>query len=68
MMHEVSLNTFKSGGVAHVFSQAGLPPGVLNYVPMSRESAPKLVAELIGNPLIRHINVSGNLLILYGKG
>ena len=38
--------------------KAGLPPGVLNYVPMSRENAPKLVTELIANPLIRHINVS----------
>lgn len=40
-----------------LYLQAGLPPGVLNFLSISRENSPKLVAELIGHPYIRHLNV-----------
>ncbi|KAH8116163.1 aldehyde dehydrogenase [Phellopilus nigrolimitatus] len=46
--------------VVELMHEAGLPPGVLNYISMSRESSPKLTAELIGNPLIRHVNFTGS--------
>jgi len=40
--------------------EAGVPPGVINYLSMSRDSAPQLVSELIGNPLVKHINFTGS--------
>lgn len=43
--------------VAEVFEEAGFPPGVLNFLSMSREAAPALTAEVIGNPHVRTINV-----------
>jgi len=46
--------------VVEVLHEAGLPAGVLNYVSMSRESSPKLTAELIGHPAVRHINFTGS--------
>ena len=44
--------------------QAGIPPGVLNFLSISRENSPKLVAELIGHPKIRHINVGPFPIVL----
>ncbi|KAI5118594.1 hypothetical protein M0805_004169 [Coniferiporia weirii] len=46
--------------VVELMHEAGIPPGVLNYVSMSRETSPKLTAELIGHPLIRHVNFTGS--------
>ncbi|KLO14001.1 aldehyde dehydrogenase [Schizopora paradoxa] len=40
--------------------EAGIPPGVVNYLSMSRDSSPKLVPEIIGNPHVRHINFTGS--------
>lgn len=40
-----------------LFHEAGIPSGVLNYISMSRESAPALTAEIIAHPLVRKINV-----------
>jgi hypothetical protein len=49
--------------VAEVFEEAGFPPGVLNFISISREAAPALTAEIIGNPHVRTINVcSGSIL------
>ena len=44
-----------------LFHEAGLPNGVLNYVSMSRESAPAFTAQIIAHPLVRKINVSASL-------
>ncbi|THH08411.1 hypothetical protein EW145_g2724 [Phellinidium pouzarii] len=46
--------------VVELMHEAGLPPGVLNYISVSRENSPNLTAELIGHPLIRHINFTGS--------
>ena len=43
--------------VVELLEEAGLPAGVLNYLPMSREAAPRLTAEIIANPLVRNVNV-----------
>jgi hypothetical protein len=45
--------------------QAGLPRGVLNFVPMSVEDIPKLTAEIIAHPAIRKIavGISGFALV-----
>ncbi|KAJ7735095.1 Aldehyde/histidinol dehydrogenase [Mycena maculata] len=43
-----------------LFHEAGLPSGVLNYISMSRESAPALTAEIIAHPLVRKINFTGS--------
>lgn len=43
--------------IYNVSDQAGLPDGVLNYISISRESAPALTAEMIAHPLVRKINV-----------
>ncbi|KAJ6616495.1 Aldehyde/histidinol dehydrogenase [Mycena sp. CBHHK59/15] len=40
--------------------EAGLPNGVVNYISMSRESAPALTAEIIAHPLVRKINFTGS--------
>jgi len=51
----------RSQGIAiEALHEAGIPPGVINYLSMSRDSAPKLVSELIGNPLVKHINFTGS--------
>jgi delta 1-pyrroline-5-carboxylate dehydrogenase len=46
--------------VAEVFEEAGFPPGVLNFISISREAAPALTAEIIGNPHVRTINFTGS--------
>ncbi|PAV19094.1 aldehyde dehydrogenase [Pyrrhoderma noxium] len=46
--------------VVEIMHEAGIPPGVLNYISMSRQDSPRLTAELIGNPIIRHINFTGS--------
>ncbi|TDL25347.1 aldehyde dehydrogenase [Rickenella mellea] len=46
--------------VVEALHEAGLPAGVLNYISISRQDSPKLTAELIGNPIIRHINFTGS--------
>ncbi|TDL25407.1 ALDH-like protein [Rickenella mellea] len=43
-----------------VMHEAGILPGVLNLISMSRENAPKLTTEIIGNPHVRHINFTGS--------
>jgi acyl-CoA reductase-like NAD-dependent aldehyde dehydrogenase len=45
--------------VTKLFHEAGLPNGVLNYVPTSPATTPALVREIIGHPKIRNVNVSG---------
>lgn len=44
--------------VAELFEEAGLPPGVLNFINVSRENAPSLTAEIIAHPAVRTISVS----------
>ncbi|KAF8886458.1 aldehyde dehydrogenase [Mucidula mucida] len=46
--------------VAEAFHDAGLPPGVLNYITMAREDAPKLIPELIAHPAVKKINFTGS--------
>ncbi|TDL24450.1 ALDH-like protein [Rickenella mellea] len=43
-----------------VLHEAGIPPGVLNLVSVSKDNSPKLTAEIIANPLVRHINFTGS--------
>jgi len=43
-----------------LFHEAGLPNCVLNYVSMSRDSAPELTAQIIAHPLVRKINFTGS--------
>jgi len=51
------------------FAEAGLPPGVLNFLSTSKETAPALTAEIIAHPLVRKVNVSSEyeLLSLVGS-
>ncbi|KJA18786.1 hypothetical protein HYPSUDRAFT_144516 [Hypholoma sublateritium FD-334 SS-4] len=46
--------------VVEILEEAGLPAGVLNYLPMSRETAPGLTAEIIANPFVRNVNFTGS--------
>ncbi|KAF9564492.1 ALDH-like protein [Agrocybe pediades] len=46
--------------VVELFHEAGLPPGVLNFVSVSRENAPTLTAELIAHPAVRSVNFTGS--------
>ncbi|KAF8189363.1 Aldehyde/histidinol dehydrogenase [Pholiota molesta] len=45
--------------VVELMEEAGLPAGVLNFLPMSREGTAALTAEIIGNPLVRNVNFTG---------
>jgi len=38
---------------------AGLPPGVINFVPMSVDNTPKLTTEIIAHPAIKKIAFTG---------
>ncbi|KAG6860491.1 hypothetical protein C0995_010528 [Termitomyces sp. Mi166 len=46
--------------VVELLHEAGLPPGVLNYVSVSREDAPARTAELIAHPSVRKITFTGS--------
>ncbi len=37
--------------------QAGLPPGALNIISISTETAPQLTAEIIAHPMVRKLAV-----------
>ena len=51
-----------TGGLllAEIFEEAGLPPGVLNVVTSTRESAPEVGDELVANPAVRRISFTGS--------
>ncbi|KAF9491691.1 aldehyde dehydrogenase [Pleurotus eryngii] len=46
--------------VADLFAEAGLPPGVLNIISISRETAPELTAEIIAHPMVRKVAFTGS--------
>ncbi|KAJ8517131.1 hypothetical protein ONZ45_g5663 [Pleurotus djamor] len=46
--------------VIDLLTEAGVPPGVLNFISISRGAAPLLTAELIAHPQIRKINFTGS--------
>lgn len=46
--------------VVDCFIDAGLPPGVLNYVVNAPQDAADLVETLIGHPAVRRINFTGS--------
>ncbi|KZV91705.1 aldehyde dehydrogenase [Exidia glandulosa HHB12029] len=46
--------------VTQVLKEAGLPDGVLNYISMAKEDAPRLTAELIAHPLVRKVTFTGS--------
>ncbi|KAH0581674.1 hypothetical protein H2248_011368 [Termitomyces sp. 'cryptogamus'] len=46
--------------IVELLHEAGLPPGVLNYVSVSREDAPARTAELISHPAVRKITFTGS--------
>ncbi|KAF8583508.1 ALDH-like protein [Ramaria rubella] len=49
-----------AGFVVEILYEAGLPKGVLNLLHIAKEDSPKIVAEIIGHKLIRHINFTGS--------
>jgi len=46
--------------VVDALHDAGLPPGVVNFVPMSAENTPKLTTEIIAHPAIKKIAFTGS--------
>lgn len=46
--------------VAQTFLDAGIPPGVLNYVSNAPEDANELVSALIAHPAVRRVNFTGS--------
>ncbi|KAF9489684.1 aldehyde dehydrogenase [Pleurotus eryngii] len=46
--------------VADLFAEAGLPPGVLNIMSISRETAPELTAEIIAHLMVRKVAFTGS--------
>ncbi|KAF8581816.1 aldehyde dehydrogenase [Ramaria rubella] len=49
-----------AGIVVEALHEAGLPKGVLNLLHIAKEDVPKIVSEIIGHKLIRHINFTGS--------
>ncbi|KAH9972009.1 aldehyde dehydrogenase [Lactifluus volemus] len=50
---------YTSSLVVDALHDAGLPPGVLNSVPMSAESTPTLTTEIIAHPAVRKVTFTG---------
>ncbi|HSJ82267.1 MAG TPA: aldehyde dehydrogenase family protein [Acidimicrobiia bacterium] len=50
-----------TGGLllAEIFEEAGLPPGVLNVVPTTRDAAEETGDEMISHPAVRRISFTG---------
>jgi acyl-CoA reductase-like NAD-dependent aldehyde dehydrogenase len=46
--------------VASVLHDAGLPPGVVNFIVHSADDAPDVVDELIAHPAVRRVNFTGS--------
>lgn len=46
--------------ITEVFHEAGLPPGVLNFVTTDRESADEVVGAMIAHPAVRRVNFTGS--------
>ncbi|KAG6915346.1 hypothetical protein DXG01_012020 [Tephrocybe rancida] len=46
--------------VFELLHEAGLPPGVLNYISVSRKDAPARTAELIAHPAVRKVTFTGS--------
>ncbi|KAI0026983.1 aldehyde dehydrogenase [Vararia minispora EC-137] len=42
------------------FHKAGIPPGVINFIPMSQQDTPKLTTDIIAHPLVRTITFTGS--------
>ncbi|TFY83136.1 hypothetical protein EWM64_g876 [Hericium alpestre] len=42
------------------FVEAGIPPGVIAYLPMSRSDTPALTPHIIGHPYVRKITFTGS--------
>jgi acyl-CoA reductase-like NAD-dependent aldehyde dehydrogenase len=49
--------------LGEIFSQAGLPDGVVNVVTHRREDAPAIVDALIAHRAIRHVNFTGSTAV-----
>jgi acyl-CoA reductase-like NAD-dependent aldehyde dehydrogenase len=48
------------GEIARALNDAGLPPGVVNFLTHEAEAAPDVVDELIAHPAVRRINFTGS--------
>jgi acyl-CoA reductase-like NAD-dependent aldehyde dehydrogenase len=46
--------------VVQAFHDAGLPPGVLNFITNAPETAPAIIDALISHPAVRRINFTGS--------
>ena len=46
--------------IARALDDAGLPPGVINFLSHEADDAPDLVDELIAHPAVRRINFTGS--------
>ena len=47
-------------GIVDAFVEAGLPPGVVNFVTHSAADAPAVVDALISHPAVRRVNFTGS--------
>ncbi|TFK75486.1 aldehyde dehydrogenase [Pluteus cervinus] len=45
---------------AELLLEAGLPPGVLNFISIARDKVPGLTAEIIAHPAVRLVNFTGS--------
>lgn len=46
--------------IAEAFYEAGLPPGVLNFITNAPDDAPDVIEALIAHPAVRRINFTGS--------
>ncbi|KZV64148.1 aldehyde dehydrogenase [Peniophora sp. CONT] len=46
--------------IIDAFNEAGVPPGVINFVPMSPEDTPTLTQEILAHPAVRNVSFTGS--------
>ena len=56
-LHEVLSVVIFANATKHKLSKAGIPKGVINFLNVSRETAPARVSEIISHPAVRKLNV-----------
>ncbi|MFX6152926.1 aldehyde dehydrogenase family protein, partial [Acinetobacter baumannii] len=46
--------------IVEALAEAGLPPGVINFLTTAPEDAPQVVEALIAHPSVRRVNFTGS--------
>lgn len=53
---------FSALALAHLAAIAGVPPGVLNVIPSSKDQSPAVGLEMTSNPLVKKLSFTGSVI------